>query len=353
MGLFSTGLSFNNGAQSQKQFVAVARTTGTNENVTDVVTTSLDGITWKTQNIQYGYFQGTYLEDVAWSPSLNLWVAVQSRNLPSSSLDMIWTSPNGITWTPRNLPASLTGVYTLSPNAVIWIPEEGKFLAAGKQGNSTNGQGAFFITSTDGITWVNSGLSSELNYSFTSLAYSPSLDRAVAVKADGTAGVFYSSDLTNWTNSITTPTLGNYQAVIWIEELSLYVTVSDTSYSGPKAAYSSNGINWTQSTPADNGAFQGLAWSPKLGILVAVSTGGTHKVMWSTDGINWSVTGVSGASSYNWNSVCWSDDLEMFVAVGGTATMSSKDGKTWTYAPSSLGGTRSLSAVKWGGIYNG
>jgi hypothetical protein len=352
MSLFSTGLGFNNGAQSQKQFVAVARTTGVNENQTNVVMTSLDGVNWKTQNITNGYFQGTYLEDVAWSPSLNLWVAVQSTDLPSGSLNMIWTSPNGITWTSRNLPASLSGIYALSPNAVIWIPEQNTFLATGKNGNNSNGQGAFFVTSTDGITWNNSGLSTSSNFNFRSLAYSPSLGRAVASKADGTAGVYYSNNLTTWTSSGGDPTVGGYQSVIWVEELSLFVTVSDLANSGPKAAYSSDGLTWIQSTPADTGGFQGLAWSPKLGIMVAVSVGGTHRVMWSTDGINWSTSGVSGASSYNWNSVCWSEDLEMFVAVGGTATMSSKDGLIWTYAPGSLTGTRNLTSVKWGGIYN-
>jgi len=232
MGLFSTGLSFNNGLQSQRQFVAVARTTGVNENVTDVVMTSLDGITWTTRNIAYGYFQGTNLEAVTWSSSLNLWVAGQSVNLPNSGVDRIWTSPDGINWSSRNLPTP--AVNGLSVRSVIWIPALGKFLATGDDGQSA---GFYFSSSTDGITWISNSGDTSLDFFYTCLAYSPSLDRTVALRTSAQAGQ-YSNNLTSWTTIVISGAANaGWQAVVWAPELSKFIAVSDTSY-GTKAAYS-------------------------------------------------------------------------------------------------------------------
>lgn len=353
MGLFSTGLGFNNGLQSQRQFVAVA-SAGTNEDVTNVIMTSLDGVAWTTRNIDYGNYLGTQLTSVAWSPTLKLWAVGQSVRLPQSGRDKIWTSPDGIDWTPRDLPAP-SGSFELSVNAIIWAPGINKFIVTGGQ---VQDAGFAFASSSDGITWVSNGGDTSNNYSYECIAYSPSLGRTVALRTSAQDGQ-YSDDLVTW-NNVNIPGVSNcaWQAIVWAPEISKFIAVSSAAQ-GTRSAYSSDGATWTLSTPAALVDWNGLAWSPKLGLAVAVASSGTNRVMYTSDGINWSDSGVSGASSYAWRGVTWSEDLELFVAVGDNdTTMSSRDGLTWVYADGSLNPippnqTRNVQAVAWGGINNG
>jgi hypothetical protein len=98
---------------------------------------------------------------------------------------------------------------------------------------------------------------------------------------------------------------------------------------------SSNGItNWetqTQMTPVDN-SWESVAWSPELGVFVAVSSTGTNdRVMTSSDGTLWEVR--TTPVDNNWESVAWSPGLSTFVAVSSTGTgdriMSSTNGTDW------------------------
>jgi hypothetical protein len=111
------------------------------------------------------------------------------------------------------------------------------------------------------------------------------------------------------------------------------------AYSNVLALPSSNiyGRSWTNPVSAGTGSGMSLAltwnsvtWSPQLGLFVAVASGPTATMNYSTDGKNWSAGAMN--TSVNWNSVTWSPQLGLFVAVaGGTATMNySTDGKNWS-----------------------
>ena len=90
---------------------------------------------------------------------------------------------------------------------------------------------------------------------------------------------------------------------------------------------------WTgRSQGVNTNSWQSLCWSSELGIFVAVSNNGNNRVMTSQDGISW--TGISqGVEPNSWNSVCWSPELRIFVAVassGSNKVMISPDGTSWT-----------------------
>lgn len=108
-----------------------------------------------------------------------------------------------------------------------------------------------------------------------------------------------------------------------------YIAVG--SGSPNNAAYSTNGLSWTQVATPDPVAYFGAAYSPELGRLVAV---GVDKIMTSTDGTSW--TARTSPEADAWTSVTWSPELSLFCAVsnsGGTdshSVMSSPDGITWT-----------------------
>jgi len=95
---------------------------------------------------------------------------------------------------------------------------------------------------------------------------------------------------------------------------------------------SENGINWLYITKPGfigNQDWKSVCWSSQLGKFVAVATSGTYRVMWSTDGQNWTVT-TDGSLDKEWNSVCWSPELGIFVAVGHSEVMTSLNGENWT-----------------------
>jgi hypothetical protein len=114
----------------------------------------------------------------------------------------------------------------------------------------------------------------------------------------------------------------------------------------PSLNQQSNGVlavsTWTSRSATANNEWQGVCWSPELRLFVAVSQGGSNnKVMTSSDGINWiSRTSAGGLGSY-WQCVCWSPQLRLFVALGlvnipasDVRAMFSSDGVSWSPATS-------------------
>jgi hypothetical protein len=102
-------------------------------------------------------------------------------------------------------------------------------------------------------------------------------------------------------------------------------------------------IRWFLRATPTNSQFNTVAWSPSLGIFCAVSGNWNRTVnnttdtapvsMISTDGDYWE---TYPCPNYDWRSVCWSEEKQLFAAVGGTAPsgfahiMTSPDGKVWT-----------------------
>jgi hypothetical protein len=130
----------------------------------------------------------------------------------------------------------------------------------------------------------------------------------------------------------------NWDSICWSPELRLFVAVS---YGGSnKVMTSPNGINWT-GTPSSNettNQWRYVCWSPELRLFVAVAYTGTNRVMTSPDGTSW--TGGESSNEDNaWIGICWSPQLMLFVAVAESGTtnrvMTSPDGTNWTGRESS------------------
>ena len=77
--------------------------------------------------------------------------------------------------------------------------------------------------------------------------------------------------------------------------------------------YDDLGVMWIPRTsPGDS--YQGVCWSPDLNIFVAVAGGGSNgRVATSSDGIDWAAH--TAASESIWRAVVWSPSLNRFVAV--------------------------------------
>jgi hypothetical protein len=86
---------------------------------------------------------------------------------------------------------------------------------------------------------------------------------------------------------------------------------------------------WTGRT-IDANFWDSITWSPELSLFVAVATSGTNRVATSPDGITWTGRTIDANA---WYGITWSPELSLFVAVaisGTNRVATSPDGITWT-----------------------
>jgi len=134
----------------------------------------------------------------------------------------------------------------------------------------------------------------------------------------------------NLFNNITSNTISlnsPIRQLIWAEELKKFIILCpDQSLVSP------DGVNWTYHPITGGQSWNSITWSPELGLLVAVSSTGTgSRVITSPDGENW--TFRSTPADNGWTSIVWSSQVRLLVAVAGSGTdrvMTSPDGINWT-----------------------
>jgi len=185
------------------------------------------------------------------------------------------------------------------------------------------------MNSADGITWTTAPVAD----SWIAVAYSPTLDRLVAVK---TNGVITSDDAGE---SWTARTPGGAQAwrdVVWCDFLDLFIAVATTETDESQVQTSPDGITWT--LRADLEGIQN--WREvecSANIAVVVGTGTT---MNSPDATTWTQRTIANSE---WRGLAWAGELNLFAAVASSATgtqaATSPDGTTWT--------SRTLDAHRW------
>ncbi len=84
---------------------------------------------------------------------------------------------------------------------------------------------------------------------------------------------------------------------------------------GTPAVLGISGILWsTVRSAADNG-WETVCWSPELQLYVAVAGTGS-RVMTSRDGRSWNLR--TSASSNNWVAICWAAELGLLVALSNS-----------------------------------
>lgn len=215
-------------------------------------------------------------------------------------------------WTQRT-PAESNVYQSITVNSV------GLYVAVSSTGTNR------VMVSNDGITWIARSAASASTW--ISVCWASSLALFCATAVDGS--VMTSTDGSIWTSRTPAET-NQWYSVCWSSSLTLFVAVA-RALAGGGTHYvmtSPDGINWT-SRDAVTAAWESVCWSPDLALFCAVSVDG--KVMTSSNGTTW--TERTAAEANWWASVCWSPGLGLFCAVSraGTHTvMTSPDGITWT-----------------------
>ena len=101
--------------------------------------------------------------------------------------------------------------------------------------------------------------------------------------------------------------------------------------SGGAVMTSPDGLRWTRRTAAAANSWQGVAWDGQK--FVAVSSNGTNRVMYSSDGFTWengAVDGFSDMHDCEWRDVTYGNGWFVAVArLGPDRAMYSSNGTYW------------------------
>jgi hypothetical protein len=286
---------------------------------------------------------------IVWSAELGLFVAVGSGGSVNSAY-----SYDARTWT-----ASVTTLKTVESAtlwySVAWNSVFGRFIAVGRSGTYNSAY------STDGINWYLTADSLGGGSNPWYVAANPDWPSFAAINQAGS--IRYSEDGSTWLFA----TYSSFGTIpIWLAigyGGGPYVAVGVGS--GPGTFYSGistdGGHTWTGTDLAlqvEYIPWNGVAYSPSLGVWVAVSIGegaggtGSYKSAWG-DGFNWNIpttplTAVD--ASCRWNSVTWSPEKAIFVAIGSSGTINSAyspdGGDNWYAYPS----VSSVDSSTWNGI---
>lgn len=111
---------------------------------------------------------------------------------------------------------------------------------------------------------------------------------------------------------------------------------------------SSNGEQWTKYAAPSSNNWVSVCWSQQLNMYVSVANTGSNRVMTSSNSTTWAAHSTTGLD-LAWNSVCWADNLGLFVAVakdtGSTSIMTSSNGSNWSLSTTPPG--YSWNALTW------
>lgn len=206
------------------------------------------------------------------------------------------------------------------------------------------------LVNTSSLNAFYGNISSLTTSSMTAVNVAPSpVDLWVAVgSTSSSAGsIQYSSDGINWSDSSSGGFSGNSgYGVAW--NGTLWVAVGDNGGATGSIKYSRDGNNWTNNSSGgftQSGRY--VAWNGRIWIAVGENAGATGSIQYSTDGSNWT-NSVSGGFTNGGFGVAWNGRI--WVAVGdngGTGNIQySTDGLNWS---NSSVASFTGSAIAWNG----
>ena len=170
----------------------------------------------------------------------------------------------------------------------------------------------------DKVRLVNEDLKAKMptSGSWYSVCYGDSKFVAVLLNSNIAA---YSTDGINWTQA-TLPAKTKWYSVCYGNGKFVAVTLNSNI-----AAYSTDGITWTQTSLPSSSNWYSVCYGN--GKFVAVANG-SNVAAYSTDGIKWIKTTLPVSKS--WQSVCYGNDKFVVVVNGSNVAAYSTDGINWT-----------------------
>ncbi|WP_058300165.1 leucine-rich repeat domain-containing protein [Gorillibacterium timonense] len=230
----------------------------------------------------------------------------EQKAVPKSKLLLDWTEVTG-------LEASYSWNYAYG---------NGRYVTAASEGNT--------MVSTDGLNWTRyySGDSQP----FMSIVWGK--NEFLGFKPEGWGNTVWSSkDGITWTKHKEKFGTGSCRLAAWNGKR--YVAVDGGIYT------SEDGQKWTKRSLNLDTQIQGLAYGNGVFVGQGEEWG---QVVVSSDGITWKTVKTKQPNYHDMYDIAFGGGL--FVAVGGSTIMTSKDGTTWTYISAASSKT-TLSQVMW------
>lgn len=261
------------------------------------------------------------LSAVCWSPELQLFCA--------TSGDYLVTSPDGVFWNAVAQSAALS---------ICWSPKLKLFCAVGVDPLVH----ALILTSPDGLVWSQSP--SVLDKTLTTVCWSPELEVFCAISSSADLSLT-STDGMTWVESgpiPQAPLLGaipQASQICWSSELGLFCAANGGMVD--MLMTSTDGLHWT-SRRTGTVSCTSVCWSPELLMFCATTSSQENlgSILTSTDGITWDTPTTQVADlGVSLDFVRWSSGLRLFYVSGvdlnsGTGVFLTSDaGEIWKYHP--------------------
>ena len=231
--------------------------------------TSSDGINWAVHDTPSP--TNMYWYDVAWSPSLQLLVAVGTPSSQQATAQSVMTSPDGVNWTLQTTPAAPFpdggSAWWVS---VSWSEQSGKFIAVSRSSSSVHK----WMYSTDGITWTLGDNSLCPDASAANIINTVSWEKDLSLwYAAGSNRIFTSPDGVTWTKYVVS---ASFKVLKYIPEIAQWV--------GGSASGANSSIIWAGPNPfipesraTSVNSRSGVAYDSFYGTVIIVSSeGGMH-----------------------------------------------------------------------------
>jgi len=230
-----------------------------------------------------------------------------------------------------------------------------KIVVVGHDGN--------IIYSDDAVTWQGATAphSSDANYLYNSVTYSPQRRQFVAIIYDGinsTYNINTSNNGKTWIEQVIPTNTTNWLGVAWSPTLRLYAVCSGDANNQYNFMTSPDGVNWTDRVaPIVGGNYIGysqIIWSVSSSSFIAIGTDGSasQNSAYSTDGITWT---INTASAIKANAIAEGDSslgsgkhvkIYRKTSTQNQAASASDVTSTWTDRTASMGGA----VYDWSGV---
>nr|DAE85070.1 MAG TPA: glycoside hydrolase [Caudoviricetes sp.] len=294
-------------------------TTTSDTSLSDVITTSSDGITWTESKLPVKQTWSC----ICWSSELHMFCmfAIGAGSNASNKQYMLY-SYNGVEWISREDP---TGTLKIRCVDVNWCADLKMFYVTI--------QNRQMITSANGLDWAPSN---DTNMMFTtddratSIAYSPELKKFCAISLTGKCVI--SNDFgKTWTSPIKiadninqSTTINKFNRIIWVPKMRRFIaTCNFRSNSSPEyieLRSSIDGITWKNCDAFKYIQYEhGLYYFPESDTILACLYTDTNKPyqIFKSHTIEWNLYKLP--NQINANRVCYAPELHMHIAISGKA----------------------------------
>ena len=203
---------------------------------------------------------------------------------------------------------------------------DNKFVAgATDQTNQIN-----IMTSTDGISWVNAGNTVIAKDQFGAIAYGNNVFVGTPFSSlSGNNRLKYSSDGVNWEPGISIPVSG-YAS----RSIAFGVNIFVIAAGRDRLDRTTNGLNFYNISAGNSNAdWNGVAYGDGKFVIVGNGSRSTW-AGYSSDGVNWTITSPPALAGSNWYDVAYGNGKFIAVALYGNHTTAiSENGVDWSLGP--------------------